>query len=82
MSAEMYANWTLFIAPIVLRGRFKRPRYYKHFMQLVELLKLCLAFEISEAMLDQIDEGFQLWVEDYEKWASRISLSCITLKPI
>ncbi len=51
-------------------------------MQLVELLKLCLAFEISEAMLDQIDEGFQLWVEDYEKWASRISLSCITLKPI
>ncbi len=82
MSAEMYANWTLFIAPIVLRGRFKRPQYYKHFMQLVELLKLCLAFEISEAMLDQIDEGFQLWVEDYEKWASHISLLCITLKPI
>src|SRR6266498_2245281 len=82
MSAEMYANWTLFIAPIVLCGRFKRPQYYKHFMQLVKLLKLCLAFEISEAMLDQIDEGFQLWVEDYEKWASRISLSCITLKPI
>ena len=51
-------------------------------MQLVERLKLCLAFEISEAMLDQIDEGFQLWVGDYEKWASRISLSCITLKPI
>jgi hypothetical protein len=25
MSAEMYANWTLFIAPIVLRRRFKRP---------------------------------------------------------
>jgi hypothetical protein len=29
-------------------------------MQLVELLKLCLAFEISEKMLNQIDEGFQL----------------------
>jgi hypothetical protein len=74
MSAEMYANWTLFIAPIVLCGRFKRPQYYKHFMRLVKLLKLCLAFEILEAMLDQIDEGFQLWVEDYEKWASHISL--------
>jgi len=24
MSAEMYTNWTLFIAPIVLHGRFKR----------------------------------------------------------
>ena len=43
-------------------------------MQLVELLKLCLVFEISEAMLDQIDKGFQLWVEDYEKWASRVPL--------
>jgi hypothetical protein len=52
MNAEMYANWTLFIAPIVLRGRFKKPRYYKHFMQLVELLKLCLAFEISEVILE------------------------------
>ena len=67
MSAEMYANWTLYIAPIVLRGRFKSARYYQHFMRLVELLELCLAFEISEAMLNQIDEGFQLWVEEYEK---------------
>ena len=66
MSAEMYANWTLFIAPIVLRGRFKSARYYRHFMRLVEVLKLCLAFEITEEMVDQIDKGFQLWVEDYE----------------
>ena len=67
MSAEMYANWTLYIAPIVLHGRFKSHQYYRHFMQLVELLNLCLAFEISEAMLDQIDEGFRSWVEEYEK---------------
>ena len=67
MNAEMYANWTLFIAPIVLHGRFKKPRYYKHFIQLVELLKLCLVFEISEVMLNRIDEGFRLWVEEYEK---------------
>ena len=25
MNAEMYANWMLFIAPIVLHGRFKKP---------------------------------------------------------
>ena len=67
MNAEMHANWTLYIAPIVLRGRFKRPQYYRHFMQLVKLLKLCLAFEISEVMLNQIEEGFQLWMEEYEK---------------
>ena len=32
MSAEMYANWTLYIAPIVLCRRFKSARYYQHFM--------------------------------------------------
>ena len=69
MSTEMYANWMLYTAPIVLHGRFKSAQYYQHFMWLVELLKLCLAFEISEGMLNQIDEGFQLWVEEYEKWA-------------
>ena len=67
MSAEMYANWTLFIAPILLRERFKNAQYYWHFICLVELLKLCLAFKITEEMLDQIDKGFQSWVEDYEK---------------
>ena len=58
---------TLFIAPIVLHGRFKSAQYYRHFMQLVELLNKCLALEILEAMLNQIDKGFQLWVEEYEK---------------
>ena len=67
MNAKIYANWTIFIAPIVLHGRFKKPQYYKHLMQLVELLKLCLAFEISEVMLNQIDKGFWLWVEEYKK---------------
>jgi hypothetical protein len=67
LNAEMHANWTLYIAPIVLQGRFKRPQYYQHFLRLVELLKICLSFEISEEMLIQIEEGFRLWVEEYEK---------------
>jgi hypothetical protein len=36
-------------------------------MKLVELLKMCLEFEISDEMLDIIDGGFQAWVKDYEK---------------
>ena len=67
MSAEMYTNWTLFIAPVVLRGRFKNAQYYRHFMQLVDILRLCLLLEISEEVLDQIDEGFRSWVGEYEK---------------
>ena len=50
---QMNANWMLYIALIVLCERFKWPQYYQHFMQLAELLKLCVAFEISEAMLNR-----------------------------
>ena len=67
MNSEMWSNWTLFIAPVVLRGRFKNDKYYKHFMKLVELLNLCLAFEFNEAILKKIDDGFRSWVQAYEK---------------
>jgi hypothetical protein len=67
MTSEMYSNWTLFAVPILLFDRFKQRKYYQHFMKLVELLKMCMEFEISEEMLDIIDTGFQTWVEDYEK---------------
>lgn len=67
MTAEMYTNWTLFIAPVVLRNRFPEAIYYKHFMRLVDLIKMCLEYEISERLLDQIDGGFRSWVEDYER---------------
>lgn len=70
MTSEMYSNWTLFIAPIVLRNRFEQPIYYTHFMRLVQLLKMCLEFEITEEMLDQIDGGFRSWVVDYERYIS------------
>ena len=60
MTAEMWANWTLYIAPVVLCERFKKDKYYKHFLKLVKLLKLCLLFEINEAMLSKMKEGFKL----------------------
>jgi hypothetical protein len=41
-TAECAMVWTLYIAPIVLRGRFKSDIYYKHFINLVHLLKLCM----------------------------------------
>ena len=58
MSTEMYINGTFFFAPVVLQGGFKSAQYYQHFMQLVDLLKLCLSLEISEKLWNKIDEGF------------------------
>jgi len=58
--------WSLFIAPTVLRGRFRDDRYYKHFCSLVRILNLCLQFEISDEDIDEIESGIRKWVVDYE----------------
>ena len=35
MTAETYSIWTLYLTPILLKGRFLDERYYNHFMELV-----------------------------------------------
>ena len=68
MIAETYSIWTLYLAPILLKGRFPSPRYYKHFKELVRLLTLCLEFEITHNEVDILETGFKKWVEDYERY--------------
>ena len=68
MIAETYSIWTLYIALTLLKGQFQHQRYYKHFIQLVKLLMVCLEFEISQVDVDNFETGFQSWVVDYEQW--------------
>ena len=67
MTAEAWSFWVLYIGPIVLRNRFKKCRYYSHFMKLVHLLHLCLAYDMKRNDIDKIRVGFQEWVIKYEK---------------
>lgn len=66
-SAEMWSFWTLYIGPVLLRNRFQRPKYFKHFVRLVELLNICLQFEITDEEIEIVRQGFIKWVKDYEK---------------
>ncbi|KAF8902008.1 hypothetical protein CPB85DRAFT_1227411 [Mucidula mucida] len=66
MSAEMWSFWTLYIGPVLLRNRFRHARYYKHFVELVYLLTICLQFQISASEIEQVRTGFIKWVTDYE----------------
>lgn len=66
LTAETEMMWALLIAPTLLRGRFKKDKYYKHFLDLVKLINLCLEFELTVEMIDEIDAGFKKWVQDYE----------------
>jgi hypothetical protein len=73
MTAETHSIWTLYLAPTLLNGRFINERYYKHFVQLVQLLMLCLEFEITQDQIDDLERDFQEWVEEYE-WYKLLSL--------
>ena len=68
MIAETHSIWTLYFAPTLLNGRFTNERYYKHFVQLVRLLTLCLKFEITQDQINDLERGFQEWVKVYERY--------------
>jgi len=66
-SAETWSFWTLFLGPVLLRKRFRKRKYYDHFVQLVKLINVCLQFEISDDETNFLRAGFVKWVKDYEE---------------
>ena len=61
----------LYIAPVLLKGRFLDEHYYKHFVKLVQLLTRCIDLEIMHEEIDDLDQNFQKWVQDYERYVLR-----------
>jgi hypothetical protein len=55
------------LAPVLIQKAFKKPEYFKHFIDLVELFNICLQFEISQAEVEKLHTGFKKWVQDYEQ---------------
>lgn len=69
-NADAWSFWTIYLGPVLLRRRFSKPRYYKHFVELVKLLQICLQFEYSEDDKCKVREGFIEWVRQYERCAT------------
>lgn len=67
MTADMWSFWMQFLAPVLLRGSFKDPECYDHFIDLVHLFGLCLQHSISAADVDTIRSGFNGWVRQYSR---------------
>lgn len=66
-TAENWIVWSTLLGPVLLRGRFRRPVYYDHFVQLVELINACMQLELSDEEIDKIEAGMAAWVQRYEK---------------
>ncbi|KAG8870580.1 hypothetical protein FRB98_001528 [Tulasnella sp. 332] len=65
--AESWMLFASFVGPAVLHRRFTRPAYYKHFISLVQIINLCLEYELTDEMIQQIKDQCIKWVEDFER---------------
>lgn len=74
ISADMRSFWVLFIGPVVLQNRFQHAKYFKHFINLVSLINICLQRKISQEEIDKLERGFEAWVKGYQEWVSCILL--------
>ncbi|TFK19795.1 hypothetical protein FA15DRAFT_682829 [Coprinopsis marcescibilis] len=59
MTAETWVFWFSYLGPILLEGQFLNNK-------LVELINLCIQFDIPQNDIHCIREGFQTWVVNYE----------------
>ncbi|KAI0692136.1 hypothetical protein C8T65DRAFT_586838 [Cerioporus squamosus] len=66
-TADTRSFWFQYVGPVLLARRFKHRKYYDHFVSLVQIIRLCLQFEITTGEVQQIREGLIQWVLKYEK---------------
>ncbi|KAG8759066.1 hypothetical protein FRC12_009857 [Ceratobasidium sp. 428] len=58
----------LYIAPYLLRRRFRKPKYYRHFVSLIKLLKQVTSYDLPRAEIPALREGIVEWIQDFERY--------------
>jgi hypothetical protein len=66
-TAESWGFWFIYLAPILLKDRFPDDKYYVHMCKLVKLMKSTIKLELTTDEVDELEEGFAQWVQEYEE---------------
>ncbi|KAJ7161525.1 hypothetical protein C8R46DRAFT_1222629 [Mycena filopes] len=82
VSAEMWAFWTMYLGPVLLRRKFRNIKYYRHFIELVRLLNICVQFEITDDEVEIVRVGFIDWVKAYEKMYFQFDVARLPMCPL
>ncbi|KAJ1306455.1 hypothetical protein OPQ81_007458 [Rhizoctonia solani] len=64
-TAELYAFWVQYIAPIALQGKLPK-EYYDHFLLMRDFVTLSIQLEITHEEIDKLQHMINEWVADYE----------------
>ncbi|KEP49798.1 transposase family Tnp2 protein [Rhizoctonia solani 123E] len=67
-TAEAWSIFGGYLGPCVLHGRFRKTKYYRHFVRLIKLVNQITSFKILRSDIVSIREGFVNWIQDYEKF--------------
>ncbi|KAB5587509.1 Transposase family Tnp2 protein [Ceratobasidium theobromae] len=67
-TAEAWSIFGGYLGPCVLRQRFRKSKYYRHFVRLIKLVNQVTSFKIKRSDIPEIRQGFAHWVQDYEKF--------------
>jgi hypothetical protein len=57
--------WALYVGPIVLLDRLPN-LYYRHYLNLVNLLHICMEYKMDTVKIEILRTGFVAWVTEYE----------------
>ena len=66
-NAEGWGFWFMYIGPALLKGRLS-DKYYKHYILLVDIMKTCIQFTISQDQLKTLGADIVTWVTGYERY--------------
>ncbi|KAJ7187700.1 hypothetical protein GGX14DRAFT_383392 [Mycena pura] len=67
-TAESYTQFATFHGPVVLRRRFSKPKYYNHYLDLVQIFNDCLRMSIDREYVDvTLRRRIVDWVQTFEK---------------
>ncbi|KAJ7714705.1 hypothetical protein B0H14DRAFT_3522917 [Mycena olivaceomarginata] len=65
-TADAWCFWFMYLASILLSGRFQDDKYYTHACQFSEIIKSCIAFQITYSEIDDLQANIIDWVQKYE----------------
>lgn len=66
-TAEAYLVWSTLYAPIILRSRFPRQKYYRHYTRLISVITRCMDFLNTKKERDKLREDIVTWYKEYEE---------------
>lgn len=66
-TAEAWCFWFVYMAPILLKGRFNHPKYHTHLCDFAEIIKTCISFTLTHDRIHELREEIITWMRTYEE---------------